>query len=154
VNADLREVLEAEALSWAAECARTSTLDPRVALEMPLAARLLVHALPHDATEDALQGMTSEDVEAQFERLAHRTAALDPEALADALVELLVWAAKSGRIRARKVEYAARKKRGELAANLGSEQGSPGVQFTMAAMRDGVEPEDHDAVRAHAISRG
>ena len=147
-----KNALENEALAWAAACAPTAKRS--VALELPLAARLLVYALPHDAGEEALRAMTLDDAERLFENLTHRVGAVDPQPLADALVELMIWAAKSGRIAERKIEYLARKQRAELPTRLAGEQSNPGVQFTMAALRDGIDPQDHDAVRAHAVAGG
>jgi hypothetical protein len=62
---------------------------------------------------------------------------------------------KHGRIRERRVEYACRKIRREaVEAMHDPRKWSASKQLVMAAMRDGVEPSDLDAVREHALAHG
>ena len=86
--------------------------------------------------------------------LPRRVSVLDAEAFVDGIVAFLIWAAKSNRAH-RSIEYACRRNRASAIAAMRDERKwSPGTQMLMAAMRDGVDSRDLDAIRRHALERG
>jgi len=74
-------------------------------------------------TPHPLNEMTSDDaIDVLTEQLPRRVAAVDSDAVIEALVEFLSWAAKSNKIQNRDVEYACRTRRHDAAAAMRDER--------------------------------
>lgn len=107
-------------------------------------------------TSRAITEMTAEDVvDILTKQFPYRVCTNDDGAVLDGASAFLVWAAKHGRIRDRRVEYASRTARRDAAVAMKNERvWSAGKAILMAAVRDGVDAQDAGAVREHALARG
>jgi hypothetical protein len=155
---------EALALTWLRDFRASEAfarLHASAQSELEVSVRVLARCFTRrwsSATETpySLSEITADDVsDILVEQIPRKVSATDPDALIDATVAFLVWAAAASRLRDRGVEYACRKIHRRARAAMAEERTwAPGKAMVMRAMRDGIDPTDTDRLREHAIGTG
>lgn len=158
------EVNQATALSWLKDFQGSeafSQMGAAAQCQIAFAVRAIASCFTQRwniAAERAhpLQEMTPDDaIDILTEQIPRRFASVSPDSFVDAAVGFLAWAAKTGRIRTRAVEYACGKARHTAQEAMDNERvWSACKRIVMHAVRDGVDPGDLESMRAHAIGTG